>query len=172
MSESDSDTEADKIHRTKRSVVVKFNFDGSELDSDSDGPSVGANTLKGSNKKLSSTDDDSSTFDSDEEVARKGTAKTFQPKTYNFDNSDDSTSDDEWHPGTSARPSTSAMAMSSSSLAATATATASTSRGIIAAVAAGDDTTPTDSDGGDESTEVLSFLPSNPRIHLESPPTN
>lgn len=46
MSESDSDTESDKIRRTKRSVVVKFNFDDSESGSDSKGPSVNANTLK------------------------------------------------------------------------------------------------------------------------------
>lgn len=44
MSEADSDSESDKIRRTKRSVVVKFNFDSSESGSDSDGPTVSANS--------------------------------------------------------------------------------------------------------------------------------
>lgn len=154
MSESDSDTEPDQIHRTKRSVVVKINFDGSDLVSDRDVPSICANRLKGGDKKLSSTSIDSSSSDSEDEGANIGTK--FGPKTYNFDDSDDSTSDDEWHPGTSAQPSTSRMALAMVSSSSAAAPTAPTYRGIATAATTipVEDPTTTDSEGRDESIEV------------------
>lgn len=99
MSDTDSDSEGDKIRRTKRSVVVKFKFedtDSSSDDSDSDGPSMHANSSKRS-KKLPSTDECSDDSSASVNMVKKRNKRPAKPYIYDVRTSG-SSSDDSWCP--------------------------------------------------------------------------
>lgn len=104
MSDSETDSEGEKIRRTKRKVVVKFEFDDSESSqSDSDLSMQPARTSR-RRRKLSSSDDE----EVEEEVAsgsnnvrtrRNGSGTNTQNSQTFFDDGDES-SDSSWCPDT------------------------------------------------------------------------
>lgn len=98
MSDTDSESEGDKIRRTRRSVVVKFKFDDTDSNSSDDdsgdvGPSVRSATSTKRSKKLPSTDSGS---DDSEPNIRRFQMKKNRSKPYIYD-ADDS-SDTSWSP--------------------------------------------------------------------------
>lgn len=104
MSDTDSETEGDKIRRTRRSVVVKFKFEdtsSSSSDGASDsGPSVRQSTSKRS-KKLPSTDEEAegnSGSDDSEVNIRQFQQRKRNRRPYIYDPDPDDSSDTSWSP--------------------------------------------------------------------------
>lgn len=98
MSDSDSDSEKEEIRRTKKSVVVKFQFeDSSSEDSDVAGPSNRIQRVKRSKKAaLNSSEASSSDSDSPLCLVQQKIGKKSKTEA-NADESDEST-DDSWSP--------------------------------------------------------------------------
>lgn len=96
MSDSESESENEKIHRTKRSVVVKFQFeDTSSADSDEASPSNQCQRVKRSKKiKSSSENDSTSNSDSPLNLVQQKNRKKFK----NENDDSDESSDDSWSP--------------------------------------------------------------------------
>lgn len=97
MSDSESDSENEKICRTKRSVVVKFQFeDSSSEDSDVAGPSNRNQRSKRNKKSILNSSEETSDSDTPLNlVQRKSGRKTKPP--IGMEDSDEST-DDSWSP--------------------------------------------------------------------------
>lgn len=106
MSDSESDSENEKIHRKKKSVVVKFQFEdtsgsssscssGAEEDDNVAGPSNRANKKKA----ILNTSNDESTSDSDVplKTVQEKRARASKAAKLVLDSDDDST-DDSWSP--------------------------------------------------------------------------
>lgn len=114
MSDSESDSENEKIHRKKKSVVVKFQFedtsgssDSSEEDDNVAGPS-NRNQRVNKKKTILNTSNDESTSDSDVPLKmvqekRAGASKAAKLMCY----SDEESTDDSWSPVKNRQASTS-----------------------------------------------------------------
>lgn len=98
MSDSDNDSENEKFRRSKRSVVVKFQFeDSSSDDSDVDGPSNSFQSSKRCRKKIAtSTDESSSDNDFTLALIQRKNDKKFKENIADADS--DESSDDSWNP--------------------------------------------------------------------------
>lgn len=97
MSDSENDSEKEKCHRSKKSVVVKFQFeDSSSEDNDVAGPSNSNIRAKRYKKNALHTSDDS-TSDSDSPLNLMQQKSDKKTKTQNHIESDES-SDDSWSP--------------------------------------------------------------------------
>lgn len=119
MSDTDSESEGDKIRRTRRSVVVKFKFEDTDSSSEDDvnemgqpaaGPSARPTTTKRS-RKLPSTDsesDDSAPIMRRIQATSSATKKRLRQKRPYIYDLDDS-SDTEWSPFVAAGATTSSL---------------------------------------------------------------
>lgn len=94
MSDSESDSEGEKIRRTKRKVVVKFEFDDESSQSGSDVSMRPAKTT-GRRRKLSSSEDDEMESEPNTVTARRNRLATNRQTFY--DDGDES-SDSSWCP--------------------------------------------------------------------------
>lgn len=98
MSDSESDPENEKIRRTKRSVVVKFQFeDSSSDDSDVAGPSNRNTRTKRQQKMVLGTSEES-TSDSDSPLNLMQQKSGKKSKAQNCVDDSDESSDDSWSP--------------------------------------------------------------------------
>lgn len=126
MSDSDSESEGDKIRRTKRSLVVKFKFDDTESSTDesSDGPCTSQNVSASKrSRKLPSTDDDSDDVPS---TSKKSTDRRTSRRLRTIYVECDSSDDDSWCPDVMSRANDSEIPSTSGDAMTTATATTST----------------------------------------------
>lgn len=110
MSDSESDSENEKIHRKKKSVVVKFQFEDTsgssssseeeeaEQDNNVAGPSNG-NQRPNKKKSILNTSNDESTSDSDVplKMVQEKRAQTSKAAKLMYESDEDST-DDSWSP--------------------------------------------------------------------------
>lgn len=115
MSDSESESDSDKIRRTKRSVVVKFELDDtSSDDSDVAGPSQRAARGKRGRKKIpSSTEESSSDSDLSLSLAQRRRGKKSRGNI--CEDESDASTDDSWSPMKSRQNSSDAVGQASTS---------------------------------------------------------
>lgn len=105
MSDSESDSENEKIHRTRKSVVVKFQIeDSSSEDSDVAGPSNSSARVKRSKKMVLESSDDGSSSDSDSPLNLMQRKSGKRAKAQNYVDDSDESTDDSWSPVKNQQP--------------------------------------------------------------------